>query len=292
MGRRHLLLIGLLLTAACGDVTRDGAALPVAGPVLVPEGQVAVVRPDRSVATVGAQPQRLGRLPDDAGEPDAVAVGRDGRLVLVSAVRWDDDDSAVCSATVLQVLADGELRQLVEGASVALSPDDGRIAYFRHATVDGYCRRTALVVRDLASGSERTVLSLQDAPVGATPPDWPVSWSPDGRRLAHVLAEGAVVTDVATGATEPATEALAQRALAPVWLADGTLLLLDGCCIGPGRVRTAAGAPVFEVPGPVRSIRPARTGAGAWLAVEGAGLYRWDGAAARPVDRDVLLTSG
>jgi hypothetical protein len=207
--------------AGCGqeaptDAVSGSGEMTADGPVLVEQGAVAAVRRHRSIVTVdhaGAVHQ-LAELPDDVGEPDAVVVSEDGRLVLVSAVRWDDD-SSVCTGRVLQVLADG--------ASMALSADGGRLAFFRHATVDGFCRRTELVVRKLDSGAEAVVLSLKDAPVGATPPSWPVSWSPDGTQIAHVLEDGAVVTDLETGRTAP----VATGATAPCWRRSG--FRMAGC---------------------------------------------------------------
>jgi hypothetical protein len=271
--------------AGCGqeaptDAVSGSGEMTADGPVLVEQGAVAAVRRHRSIVTVdhaGAVHQ-LAELPDDVGEPDAVVVSEDGRLVLVSAVRWDDD-SSVCTGRVLQVLADG--------ASMALSADGGRLAFFRHATVDGFCRRTELVVRKLDSGAEAVVLSLKDAPVGATPPSWPVSWSPDGTQIAHVLEDGAVVTDLETGRTAPVATGRDRTVLAPVWLPDGRLLVMDGCCIGGGTMASAGtGEVVRPVDAPVRSARPERgRGVGVWSAREEDGLVHRDGATSTQVSR-------
>jgi len=282
----------------CGDApptaTAGGSSgLPVATDVLVAEEEVAVVRRDGTVATVGhdGRPGRaLVALPPDAGEPDAVAVGPDGRLVVVSTLRSDDDDPAVCAASVLQVLPDGSLSRLAEGASVALSADGRRMAFFRYAVVDGFCRRTDLVARDLETGADTTVAGPGDGEVGGTPPTWPVSWAPDGSRIAHVTREGAVVTDVATGRSTPVRPV--PGLLAPAFLADGRLVGLDGCCIGGAAVATAEGEQVFAVDAPVRSIRAGRDGVGAWFTLEDVGLHRWDGATTRAVTADAVLTSG
>lgn len=272
------------------------AAIPHGeGPVLVPPGHVAVVLSDGELAHAdeGGQVEELARLPDGIGEPDAVAVDPGGRLVLVSAVRFDDDDASVCEAAVLQAGADGQWDRIADGASLALSADGQQLAYFRYATVDGYCRRTSLVVRDLTTGSESTVTELVDGPVGGTPPEWPVNWSPDGGQIAHVDRGGAVVTDVQNGITRPTRTFEGSRALAPAWLPDDELVVLEGCCIGAGSVRRADdGAEVFAVPGPLRSIRPGRDGSGAWLTVEEEGLLRWDGSSLRRVPVEALLASG
>ncbi len=293
-------LVLLALLPSCGDAAQTsaasaGAAVRREGPVIVPVGEVAAAQQDRTIGRVAGNGrfERLGELPVEAGEPDAVAVSQDGRLVLVSAVRSDDDDASVCQAVVLQVLVDGGLQRIADGASLALSADGRRLAYFRHATFDGFCRRTDLVVRDLGSGAESTVLRLADAPVGATPPSWPVNWSPDGDRLVHVTSDGAVVTDAATGETVPVSTTAGRSALAPAWLPDGRLIVLDGCCIGTASMRTAdGGEEVFAVDRPVRSIRPGRRGTDVWLAVEEGGLVRWDGTVLRPVLPDVLVASG
>ena len=292
-----ILLLGLV---ACGDTRApSGTApeVPVAGPALVAADQVVVVRRDRSIAVVsddGTQAADLGEVPSEAGEPDAVAVSQDGRLVVVSAVAQDDDRVSVCAAAVLQVLEDGRLRQLAEGAAVALSADGTRLAYFRHATVNGFCRRTDLVVRDLRDGAETTVTTLDDGPVaGLPPPDWPVNWSPDGTQIAHVVEAGAVTTQVATGASAAVTAGTEGRPLAPAWLPDGRLVVLHGCCLGGGSLRTTSPAlEVFAVPGPVRSLRAGRNGVGAWFTVEEQGLHHWDGRQVRAVYSDALVTSG
>lgn len=297
-------LAALLGLAGCGANTGDAGATdrveaiasPDQGPALVPPGHVAVVRSDRTVARVdptGRQVETLAQLPVDAGEPDAVAVSPDGRVVLVSAVRSDDDEPSICSAVVLQVISDGRMRPVADGAGLALSADGQQLAYFRYASVDGFCRRTRLVVRDLATAAESTVADPTDGLVGGTPPTWPVNWAPDGTEIAHVLDRGAVVTDVRTGATARASDVVAGRSLAPGWLPDGTLVVLEGCCIGSGSIRAAEGGrEVFAVPGPVRSIRAARSGPGLWLTVEEGGLFRWDGATLRLVLADTLLSSG
>jgi hypothetical protein len=213
--------------------------------------------------------------------------------VLVSAVRYDDDDPEICAASVFQVLPGMRLRQLADGAAIALTADGLRLAYYRYANTGGFCRRTELVVRDLTDGSERTVPTPADGLVGGTPPEWPVNWSPDARQIAHVTRTGAVVTDVATGRATVLEAAPRTRTLAPAWLADGRLIALHGCCIGGGSIRVEGTAEeLFATPGPVRSLRPGRDGSGAWFVVEEQGLHRWDGTAVRPVYRDAVLASG
>jgi hypothetical protein len=289
----------LLLTAGCGDsptsTNASGVPADVAGPLVQP-GHVVVLRADRSLVAVspgGEVAAVLGSVPPDIGEPDGIAASADGRLVLVSAVRYDDDAASTCSAQVLQVLPDERLRRLADGSSVSLTPDGSQLAYFRYAEDDGFCRRTALVVRDLADGSETVVPTTAGAVAGTTPPEWPVSLSPDATEVAHVASDGAVTTAVASGETRVLEAAPDGRALAPAWLADGRLVALHGCCIGSAVVRVE-GSPnaLFAVPGPVRSLRAGREGQGAWFTVEEQGLHHWDGATARKVFDDALLTSG
>ena len=288
----------LLLTAGCGDgaPTRgSGVPVDVTEPLVQP-GQVVVLRADRTLVAVshdGEVAAVLASVPPDVGEPDGVAASADGRLVLVSAVRYDDDAASTCSAQVLQVLPDERLRQLAGGSSLALTPDGSRLAYFRYAEDDGFCRRTALVVRDLADGSETAVPTGEGAVAGSTPPDWPVSLSPDATQVAHVAPLGAVTTDVASGEERPLAADPGGRALAPAWLPDGRLVALHGCCIGSGRVQVEGSpSPLFAVPGPLRSLRAGREGRGAWFTVEEQGLHHWDGATTRKVFDDALLTSG
>lgn len=289
----------LLLTARCGNgsAPTNASRVPtdVAGPLVQP-GHVVVLRADRSLVAVspgGEIVAVLGSVSPDIGEPDGVAASADGRLVLVSAVRYDDDAASTCSAQVLQVLPGERLRRLADGSSVSLTPDGSQLAYFRYAEDDGFCHRTALVVRDVADGSETSVPTTDGAVARTTPPEWPVSLSPDATEVAHVASDGAATTAVASGETRVLEAAPSGRALAPAWLADGRLVALHGCCIGSGAVRVE-GSPnaLFAVPGPVRSLRAGREGRGARFTVEEQGLHHWDGATARKVFDDALLTSG
>lgn len=297
--RAQLSCVLLLLAAACGDgassTTASGVPADVTEPLVQP-GHVVVLRADRSVAAVspgGEVTAVLGSVPRDIGEPDGVAASADGRLVLVSAVQHDDDAPSTCSAQVLQVLPGERLRKLADGSSISLTPDGSQLAYFRYAEDDAFCRRTALVVRDLGDGSETAIPATDGAVAGVTPPEWPVSLSPDATEVAHVAPDGAVTTTVASGKTRVLKASPDGRALAPAWLTDGRLIALHGCCIGSGAVRVdGSGTDLFAVPGPVRSLRAGRNGRGAWFTVEEQGLHHWDGAAARKVFDDALLTSG
>jgi hypothetical protein len=297
--RTQLSCVLVLLAAACGEGASSTAASGIPADVaelLVRPGHVVVLRADRSVAAVsldGEVTAVLGSVPPDIGEPDGVAASADGRLVLVSAVQYDDDAPSTCSGHVLQVLPGERMQRLADGASISLTPDGGQLAYFRYAEDDGFCRRTALVVRDLGDGSE-TALSITDGAVaGVTPPEWPVSLSPDATEVAHVAPEGAVTTTVASGQTRGLKAAPEGRALAPAWLTDGRLVALHGCCIGSGAVRVDGTAKdLFAVPGPLRSLRAGRDGRGAWFTVEEQGLHHWDGTVARKIFDDALLTSG
>lgn len=297
--RVQLSCVLLLLGAGCGDgassATSSNVPAAVAEPLVQP-GHVVVLRADRSVAAVspaGEVTALLGSIPPDIGEPDAVAASADGRLVLVSAVQYDDDAPATCSGQVLQVLPGERLQKLADGSSISLTPDGGQLAYFRYAEDDGFCRRVALLIRDLGDGSETAVPIADRAVAGVTPPEWPVSLSPDATEVAHVTPEGAVTTTVASGQTRTLEAAQGGRALAPAWLADGRLVALHGCCIGSGAVRVDGTAnDLFAVPGPVRSLRAGRDGRGAWFTVEEQGLHHWDRTAVRKVLNDALLTSG
>lgn len=289
----------LMLAAGCGEGPASTAASGVPSDVaesLVQPGYVVVLRSDRSLVAVspgGEVTAVLASLPTDIGEPDSVAASADGRLVLVSAVRYDDDAPSTCSGQVLQVLPGERLRRLADGSSMSLTPDGTQLAYFRYAEHARFCRRIALVVRNLGDGSETAVPTIDGAVAGATPPEWPISLSPDATQVAHVASDGAVITSVASGETRVLEAAPDMRPLAPAWLTEGRLVASHGCCIGSGAVRVE-GSPdaLFEVPGPLRSLRAARDGRGVWFTVEEQGLHHWDGATARKVFDDALLTSG
>lgn len=281
--------------------------------MLVRTGEVAVALADGAILAVtadGGRTRTLGRVPIwPNGHVDAVDVAPDGGRVLVSVLDDSDEggppDSSgaptnACRAAVYSVLRGRAVKRLASGADASMAPDGHRVAYLRYALDHGFCVRTHLVVRDLGSGAEEAVPLPGGSVLEGTPPEWPLTWSPDGTRVAFVSERGALVSRVdgrevtRVGGARPSG---GERTLAPVFLADGTVAGMTGCCLG-GEGRMVAfpstGDPyvLFPLATPVRAIRRDRGGAGLWLTMEETSLWHWDGRHLRAVFAPALITSG
>jgi Tol biopolymer transport system component len=149
---------------------------------------------------VGSRPQ----VPLPLGRPGTLIAARSGELQLV-------DPSGAVTARV----ATGEF-----GGYGAWSRDGSRIAY-----VTGSLDHPVLVVAD---GSLRTILTI-DVPVGTS---LPVTWAPDGRRIAFWVDNTEVtqvfVVDVAAGAVPVAITDRELRAERPSWSPDGDWIAFRG----------------------------------------------------------------
>ena len=142
-------------------------------------------------------------------------------------------------------------------------------------------------MQHVSSGMRRIVALPGGSELVSNPPQFPINWSPDGKRLAFAHAGAVQVVDVATLTTTSIgahTDATATRGtFAPVFTARGDLAVLTGCCVAPMTVDTVdegtrARTTLFAVTAPVRSIsRDHRDEDILWLTLEEAGLFRWDG---------------
>jgi hypothetical protein len=254
---------------------------------------VVVVTADGEVKQLddhGRETASLGQVPlPVGGEVNAISVSPDGQ-VLVSTL--NDHDEA-CRAVVYRATTDG-FEKYVDGAAAVFSEDGTQLAYVRYASVGEFCPRTQLVIRRVADGAEQRIDYPGERQPEGTPPAWPISWSPDGTKLALMTSDGLGVITIRDKDVRQVGGGLPA---APAFLDDTTVAAMSGCCVGPLRV---AAYPItserphelFQVPGPVRSIQRDRGGDGLWLTVEEAGLWHWDGAKLERIAADALVTSG
>lgn len=288
---------------ACGgsDATQSPAALSPSttdAAVHIDTHHIVVVTADGEVKQLDEQGRTVSSLgqvpPSVGGEVNAISVSSEGQ-VLVSTL--NDHDQA-CRAVVYRVTTDG-LEKYLDGAAAAFDEDGTQLAYVRYARDGESCPRAQLVIRRLADGVERHVDYPGERQPEGTPPAWPISWSPDGTKLALITSDGLSVVMTGSWDVSPVGDALpgADRPSAPAFLDDENVAAMAGCCIGSGRVAaysiTSGGShDLFTVPGPVRSIQRDRGGDGLWLTVEEAGLWHWDGAKLVHLSADALITSG
>ena len=142
-------------------------------------------------------------------------------------------------------------------------------------------------MQHVSTGMRRIVALPGGSELVSNPPQYPINWSPDGKRLAYAHAGAVQVVDVATLTTTSIgaqTDATATRGtFAPVVTARGDLAVMTGCCVAPMTIDTvdaASGAHTtsFAIPAPVGSIsRDHRDSDVLWLTLQEAGLFRWDG---------------
>lgn len=275
-----------MMLGACaeGTVTSTTSA-SLQGSTPVPDGAVVAVLADRTVPMLDAGGTTVGlltSLPADVGEVTNVSVAPDRRTVLVSAI---DDRDGACRPHVLLAQPGGAYREVLGGSGAVFSPDGGRVAYWRYAPVDGFCRQTEVVLQDVATGAE-TGWPLPSGPqLRGNPPQWPMSWNPDGSSLALVADNTVLVLDTErlthtrVDTTPPSSGGTG--ATAPVFTAAGTVAVMDTCCVPVMTmqavdVATTVRTDLFQVPAPVRSISRDGSG-GLWLTAEEAGLLHWDG---------------
>ena len=289
-------LVAIGLVAGCAGSSGEPATVGAGSPsVVVALRDGTLERVDASGHVVSV----LGRVPSGSGEVNAIDVAPDG-TVYVSTLS-ESDDAGVCRPTVY-VVRDGKLSLLLRGgAEAVLDPSGTRLAYVRFADKGSdACVRSQLVVRRLADRVETRIPYPRGQRVEGTPPEWPVNWSPDGRKLGVVAGVSSIaVTSIADGRTQIVGGAPDGRSdlKAPVFVDDTTVAGMAGCCVGGGHLvsyslTTGASHTLFSVVGPVRSIHRARAGAGFWFTIEEQGLWHWDGSTLHQLPVDALITSG
>ena len=167
-------------------------------------------------------------------------------------------------------LATGARQRIADALSPVVSPDRTQLAYVASARRVGdedIIDKTALVVRDLRTGSSRSIAFDPNVP-REPPPGLVINWSPDGRTIA--LFDGSTIrlVDAATATTLSSQPALPgyrpalgrTPPLAPVFLNASTLVVLVGCCIGRQQLaavdlRSGALTPFARLSSPPANIR-------------------------------------
>jgi Tol biopolymer transport system component len=159
----------------------------------------------------------------------ARADGSERRLLARgTAPRWSPDGSRLAYVRGGRLVVDGRpvtpRRKGVEDSGPAWSPDGGSLVFARFAT-RGY--RTSIVVRELATGAERVLVSARLAPNfdAVSQPDW----SPDGATVAYTHSRLDAQHDIRPQIrTVPAaggpSRLLIRDAQAPAWSPDGRRL--------------------------------------------------------------------
>jgi hypothetical protein len=136
--------------------------------------------------TIGGESTVIAQLDISASRHPVLAPHPDGATVYLSLDEGEDP----CTSTLYAVsLSDGRLTEIAEGSDPAVSPDGTRLAYTERdpSTPQGWCP-TRLVVRDLASGSERRWRDpITHGEVESISPDlrlMRLAWASDNRTVA------------------------------------------------------------------------------------------------------------
>lgn len=284
------------LLVACSANAR-GPDSPRASAIAVPRGQVVVLRSDGELVRLTARGRRAGSFGTIPGTPawvDSISIAPDRRSVLVSSVRALSEQP--CVAVTYEVRSDRRPRKIIDGGSVAFSPDGRHLAYFRYDDAGGSCRRNRLVIRDRRSGHESERPIPGGPSLHGNPHEHAVNWSPDSRYLVYRANGPLVVADIRRGTNRlvgPGGPRGPTGWSAPAFMTASLLIVNDNCCQGDQHLVAApiAGGrtrPLFSVPYAVRSIRP--DGArGFWLTTEYQKLYHWDGSRLLTVASDASV---
>lgn len=232
-------LIAAVLVRADDDVTIETAASEPAATALAP-GAIIALTSDSELVLLDPRGElqrtiaNLGPLVGSGG----LAVSPDGRSIYIGARTAEASTaSSNCTGEVRRVDARGGTWDVVatQADSPALSADGSRLAYASLERINDICYRGALVVMDLASGTTESYPYPTPGVPDGTPPELPISWSPDGTSIASVENTGATLLELSTGEHSPVTSP--GRPLLPTFVEQDRLAVLVGCCVGEQSVQ-------------------------------------------------------
>jgi hypothetical protein len=220
-------------------------------------GRLLVLSPHGTLLRLLKRGPRVGDVLG-LGEVWNLALSPDRRSVYV-AVAMDEQLPRLYEVA----LGSGEKTLIGNAISPALSPDGTELAYLTVATEGPVENQeiTALVIRNLQSGSTRTIPFPPGVAIG-TPPELIINWSPDGRSIVLFDGSKARIVDVASAQTVESQPALRGNAagLSPVYLDSQRLVVLPYCCQGPQplvTVKLSSGTytPFATAGSPIENVR-------------------------------------
>jgi len=185
--------VGLLLVGA-------GPASARPAPVPVPIGDFLVCKGNGHLFVLSPGGKTLGRTPGTTGPHCATGLAlAAGRRTAYFAVLTGDETPPSLERIDL---ATGKTLRLASGLDPAVSPDGGKLAFIATAESPGggFYLATGLGIIDLRSGANR-VLAAPAPPPGSNEvyrPAGPLSWSPDGAKVAVFAGDRIRIVDVAT----------------------------------------------------------------------------------------------
>lgn len=222
----------------------------------VPRGAYLAATESGRLLVLSPQGKLLRRGPQFGGFVQALALSPDRRSAYVSGALADQPPQLYEVA-----LGSGERVLIANAISPALSPDGTELAYLTVTMQNDSKYITALVIRDLRTGSPRTIPFPPGVPLG-TPPELIINWSPHGHSIALFDGTQTRIVNVASAQTVVSQPALpgGGRASAPVYLDPDTLVVLPNCCQSPQplvaiKVHSGVQAPFAKVGNPIENVR-------------------------------------
>lgn len=261
--RSGLLAAALLLLAACGS--DPGSVATGSGSSATGEPVAAASTPEVIYISTDQSHVRLGNqdatFPADQGGGlhlfGSLAQTHDSDVLIVDTYS-EEGEKAICSAEVVSWdTASGRVEVLGNGFMPSTDRAGAKLAYVAVGREGDRCGQAALVVRDLATGSEHSFSAPLKTEQGSGQIQPQLTWSPDGRFLAFGQSNGDLVVLDTSSSASTVKEAStsfprpAEGIQRPVWSANGLLVVAissEGSYLKPFDPRTGAfGEPVADV---------------------------------------------